>query len=201
MELKTITKEQMEIVLQSSKSMREVLLKFNLSSNGSGGYRNIKKRITDLGLDIPEYNYYGSGVQKRKVSDDEAFGINSTYSRQKLKHRIIQDGLLKYECVDCGNKGEYNGQSLSLHLDHINGINNDNRLENLRFLCPNCHSQTETYAGKANKRIKVKVKKERPRKVERPNIDTLLNEVKEMGYSATGRKYGVSDNAIRKWIK
>jgi 5-methylcytosine-specific restriction endonuclease McrA len=201
MELKTITKEQMEMILQSSKSMREVLLKFNLSSNGSGGYRNIKKRITDLGLDIPEYNYYGSGVQKRKVSDDEAFSINSTYSRQKLKHRIIQDGLLKYECVDCGNKGEYNGQPLSLHLDHINGINNDNRLENLRFLCPNCHSQTETYAGKANKRIKVKVKKERPRKVERPDIDTLLNEVKEMGYSATGRKYGVSDNAIRKWIK
>ena len=54
MELKTITKEQMEIVLQSSKSMREVLSKFNLSSNGSGGYRNIKKRITDLGLDVPE---------------------------------------------------------------------------------------------------------------------------------------------------
>lgn len=201
MELKTITKEQMEIILQSSKSMREVLLKFNLSSNGSGGYRNIKKRITDLGLDIPEYNYYGSGVQKRKVSDDEAFSINSTYSRQKLKHRIIQDGLLKYECADCGNTGKYNGQPLSLHLDHINGINNDNRLENLRFLCPNCHSQTETYAGKANKRIKVKVKKERPRKVERPNIDTLLNEVKQIGYSATGRKYGVSDNAIRKWLK
>jgi hypothetical protein len=122
MELKTITKEQMEMILQSSKSMREVLLKFNLSSNGSGGYRNIKKRITDLGLDIPQYNYYGSGVQKRKVSDAEAFSVNSTYSRQKLKHRIIQNSLLKYECVGCGNKGEYNGQPLSLHLDHINGM-------------------------------------------------------------------------------
>ncbi len=103
--------------------------------------------------------------------------------------------------MGCGNKGNHNGKSLSLHLDHKNGVNNDNRLDNLRFLCPNCHSQTETYSGKANKLIKLKVPKERPRKVERPQIDILLNEIKENGYSATGRKYGVSDNAIRKWIK
>ena len=201
MELKKITKEEMEIVLSTSKSMREVILKFNLSPNGSGGYRNIKKRIIDLGLAIPKYNYYGSGEARRTIDDGDAFCENSTYPRQSLKRRILKDGLLKYECVDCGNMGEYNGKQLSLHLDHKNGINNDNRLENLRFLCPNCHSQTETYSGKANKQIKVKVKKERPKKVERPDIDTLLKEVKELGYSATGRKYGVSDNAIRKWIK
>ena len=85
-----------------------------------------------------------------------------------------------------------------MHLDHINGVNNDNRICNLRFLCPNCHSQTDTYGGKSNK--KEKIKKDRPRKVVRPNKETLIKDVEENGYSATGRKYGVSDNSIRKWL-
>jgi Zn finger protein HypA/HybF involved in hydrogenase expression len=201
MKLQEITKEEMVIILSSSKSMREVIMKFSLSPNGSGGYRNIKKKIVDLGIDIPIYHYYGNGENRRIVSNFDIFCENSTYPRQSLKRRIIRDNLLKYECMGCGNKGNHNGKSLSLHLDHKNGVNNDNRLDNLRFLCPNCHSQTETYSGKANKLIKLKVPKERPRKVERPHIDILLNEIKENGYSATGRKYGVSDNAIRKWIK
>jgi hypothetical protein len=86
----------------------------------------------------------------------------------------------------------------------VRRIRDDNRIENLRFLCPNCHSQTDTFAGK-------KMKKEKKqsinlntylnrRKVERPPFNQLLNEVTEMGYSGTGRKYGVSDNTIRKWL-
>lgn len=200
MELQKTTKEQMETILSSSKSMREVILKFNLSPNGSGGYRNVKKRITDLGLDIPKYNYYGNGENRRRIDDSDVFCEKSTYPRQSLKRRIIANNMLDYKCNYCGNDGEYNGKPLSLHLDHINGINDDNRLDNLRFLCPNCHSQTETYGEKSNKQIKVKVKKQRPKKVERPDLHTLLSEVTQYGYSAVGRKYGVSDNAIRKWI-
>lgn len=152
MELKSITKDEMSNILSKCKSMREVILLFNLSPNGSGGYRNIKDRITKLGLEIPKYNYYGEGGKKIKHSNEDVFCVNSKFPRQKLKARIIKQKLLKYECVDCDNIGEWNGKPLSLHLDHINGINNDNRLENLRFLCPNCHSQTETYSGKNNKK-------------------------------------------------
>ena len=57
---------------------------------------------------------------------------------------------MEYKCSgkDCCNKGEWLGKPLVLQLDHINGVRDDHRLENLRFLCPNCHSQTDTYGGK-----------------------------------------------------
>ena len=68
-----------------------------------------------------------------------------------MKSRLIKEEILEYKCALCGNTGEWQGQSLTLQLDHINGINNDNRLKNLRLLCPNCHSQTKTFSGR-NKR-------------------------------------------------
>jgi hypothetical protein len=108
----------------------------------------------------------------------------------------------------------------SLILDHINGINDDNKLENLRIVCPNCNATLETHCKgykKSNKRNKnyckcgkeiyKKSKKcltcnaKDNRKVERPPYEQLLDEIKELGYTGTGEKYGVSDNAIRKWIK
>lgn len=64
-----------------------------------------------------------------------------------LKKRLLAEGLLEERCAECGIS-EWNGRPLSLHLDHINGDRRDQRLENLRFLCPNCHSQTETYCGR-----------------------------------------------------
>jgi 5-methylcytosine-specific restriction endonuclease McrA len=74
---------------------------------------------------------------------------NSTYvTTSSLKDRLVKDGLLEYKCVKCKNEGIHMGECLSLQLDHINGIRNDHRLENLRILCPNCHSQTKTYGSK-----------------------------------------------------
>jgi hypothetical protein len=74
-------------------------------------------------------------------------------NRTHVKTRLIQAGLLKNRCEECG-LSEWRGRPLSVHIDHINGIRNDNRLENLRMLCPNCHSQTETYSGKNAKRVR-----------------------------------------------
>jgi hypothetical protein len=151
MNLKTVTKEELFEILNNSKSMREVILFFNLSPNGSGGYRNIKDRIIKLGLEIPKYNYYGTGPKEIRL-DEDVFVENSTFPRQKIKNRIIKKKMIDYKCVGCGNDGIWNGKLISLHLDHKNGVNNDNRLKNLRFLCPNCHSQTDTYGGKSNKK-------------------------------------------------
>lgn len=140
-----------------------------------------------------------------------------------LKKKLYKKGIFKNQCVICGIN-EWNGKELVCQLDHINGISNDNRLENLRILCPNCHSQTATYANKKKKEIKktprincVKCKFEsngkvfcdeckkteaiKRRTVERPPYEQLLKEIEESNFSAVGRKYGVSDNAIRRWIK
>ncbi len=96
-----------------------------------------------------------------KYRNDEVFIENSTYPRKDIKKRIIDQQLIPYICVECGNDGNHNGKPLVLQLDHMNGKAEDNRIENLRFLCPNCHSQTATYAGKASTGKRVKIKKPR----------------------------------------
>jgi len=204
--------------LNESKSFREFLLKIGSSSNGSGSYKSIKNQLIKLGIEIPEFSYENKNRVNVKICDDEVFIENSIFSRQHLKERIIKNKMIDYKCDECGNDGKWNGEKLSLHLEHKNGVNDDNRLINLTFLCPNCHSQTKTYSGK-NKKRKEKNKCEcgreifktskiclecnsiKNRRVERPTIEKLKEEVAEFGLKAIGRKYGVSDNAIRKWIK
>ena|ERR1035437_2569729 len=85
-------------------------------------------------------------------SDEQVFVENSTYPRHRLKERLIKFMIIDHKCQCCSIEHEWNNKPLILQLDHINGINNDNRLENLRFLCPNCHSQQETFAGKNSKK-------------------------------------------------
>lgn len=75
-------------------------------------------------------------------------------SRHNIKHRLIRAGILKNRCDECGLT-EWRGKALSIQIDHINGIKDDNRLENLRMLCPNCHSQTETFGSRNRKSVRL----------------------------------------------
>ena len=83
-----------------------------------------------------------------KWNNETVYCEQSDYPRGYLNRRLRKDNLIEYQCSVCGNKGEWNGKPLTLQVDHINGIPNDNRIENLRWLCPNCHSQTDTWAGR-----------------------------------------------------
>ncbi len=90
-------------------------------------------------------NQAGKGIKKdikKRITCLENYA-----TRASVRKTIIKNNLIPYECNECGIS-DWNGKKLSLHLDHINGKNGDHRIENLRFLCPNCHSQTETYTGK-----------------------------------------------------
>lgn len=65
-----------------------------------------------------------------------------------VKRLILRDGAIEHQCRDCGIEAVWNGKPITLQLEHMNGVNDDHRLSNLCFLCPNCHSQTDTYAGR-----------------------------------------------------
>ena len=159
---------------------------------------------------LKKYDVVYSGNQSRKnmrhyeqmthYTEYTENGKNITAS--KLRKKLITQGVKEEKCEICG-LDSWMGKPIPLELHHIDENRFNNRLENLQILCSNCHIQTHNYSNtiKSYKKEKVKIKKERPRKVERPPYQKLINEVNEFGYSAIGRKYNVSDNAIRKWVK
>ena len=126
-----------------------------LSPNGSNSRFQLKKRIEELGLDISHFDSTRDAREASiKYSLEEIMVEDSSYQNTtKLKERIIAANIIPYECAICGNKGEWQGQKLVLQLDHINGKHFDHRKENLRFLCPNCHSQTHTCSGRNKKKF------------------------------------------------
>jgi len=194
------------IIIKNSKTQKEVLEKMGLRAAGSN-FKTLKKYIELYKIDtehfIKNYDYISNLSRKNKISLNNILTENSSYNRDHLKKRLYKEGLKERKCEICGQDEYWNGKHMSLILDHINGINNDNRLENLRIVCPNCNATLDTHCGK-NKFNKIKKEKSNirlnRRKVERPSYEQLMNEIKQLGYSGTGRKYGVSDNAIRKWI-
>lgn len=149
-----ISDEKFESVVKNSHCLSEVVVRLGFSATSGSMVRKVKDRIKKQKLDISHFNPFNhNNACLYEIS--ELLTKNSFYSnRTRLKKRLLQVGLLKYECAICGNKGEWNNKHLSLQLHHINGISNDNRLENIQLLCPNCHSQTESYGGKNNKQPK-----------------------------------------------
>jgi hypothetical protein len=157
----------------------------------------------------------------------------SRYNRYNLKRRLLAGGLLDPRCELCGQGELWHGRRMSLVLDHVNGVSNDNRIENLRIVCANCAATLDTHCGRNLPRERVcpgcrepfvprdirhrycsekcwgrvlsatlrGVPRPATRKVERPSYEQLMADVQSMGFLAIGRKYGVSDNAVRKWIR
>jgi len=202
-------------IVNESKSQNEVLGKLN-RSNSSNSYRSLKRALLRYNISIEHFmnksNIMKEANSKHSITNEEIFIENGRTGRSTIKARILKDKLIEYVCFKCGQDDAWNGEKLILILDHANGVNNDNRLKNLRFVCPNCNAQLDTHCkgskGLIPKEVKFKIKKIRKttlrignRKViMRPSLDELYEMLKTMTYRAIGKKYGVSDVAIRKWI-
>jgi hypothetical protein len=227
--------DQIREAVKKSKNYIEVIRFLGLKANSS--YITIKKYITELNLDISHFEskeqFYQrtlGRVDRGKKDLNSILIENSNYSRSRLKERLYKKGLKKRICELCGQDENWKGKKISLILDHINGINNDNRITNLRIVCPNCAATLETHCGKNTKKLcpicgdPVKAQNKiycsslcynkakrsfldrkeasiKQRKIERPSYIDLRKDVSELGFLGTGRKYSVSDNAIRKWLK
>ena len=137
-------------ILLISENYADALNRFNLTAT-SGNYKTLNKFIKQYQISFIANKRIKSKI-KKKYSDEDCFKVNSTLARHHIKSRIIRNNLIEYKC-ECGNIGEWNKKPLVLQLEHLNGINDDNRLENLAFICPNCHSQTSTYAAKNKIRL------------------------------------------------
>ena len=129
--------------VNNSQTMSEAAAKCGLH------FSTFKRRATKL--NVYKTNQGGKGTKKnwqRKIDLKEILeGKHPSYQTYKLRNRIIKHDILEYICNICGIY-EHNNMHITLELDHINGIRTDHRLHNLRLLCPNCHSQTNTWRGK-----------------------------------------------------
>lgn len=146
-----LSDEQFVELLKKSSTISEVLFKLGYTVKGnSWGYSQVKRRMDDLNLDYSIFKGKSAVIKTNKLNNvkkEDILKENCKHQRTVLRRYIIKNNLIPYKCAICGCT-EWQGKTLSLELDHINGVNNDNRLENLRFLCPNCHSQTSTYGSR-----------------------------------------------------
>ncbi len=154
------TEQELRDAVASSISIRQVLSKLSLREAG-GNYKTVKHHIDTLQIDRSHLvgqawlrGRHNPHVPARPL---EELLVDGSYVQNKsLKKRLLNAGLLEKKCYmeGCSIRDEWNGKPIVLRLDHKNGKNNDNRLPNLRLLCPNCDSQLETYCGR-NKRKKI----------------------------------------------
>jgi hypothetical protein len=201
-----------------------------------GNWQTLKKYIGVWGISVAHFDPHAAslaGLRHEARSLAEILVEGSLYQRTKLKRRLYDEGLKQPFCELCGQGELWQGRRVSLILDHIDGVSDDNRLENLRIVCPNCAATLDTHCGRRNRLTVEPIAcalcgtpfiqrtprqrycslrcgtraspghdpRPQRRKVPRPSHAQLLSEVNAIGFSATGRRYGVSDNAVRKWLR
>ena len=220
-------KELREIV-ENSTSFKEVIDKIGYTTHSGNNNKTVKSRLDKYKID---YSHF-STMNNTQRTEDNVFIENSTASQAVVRRWYLKGEYSEYKCSICGMEAVWQEKPLTLILDHINGNNKDDRLENLRWVCPNCNQQLDTTNGKNLKNRKhitkngimesketkyfcSKCGKEitkqaetgmcfecysiQNRKSKRPSREELKEIIRKFPFTQIGKKYGVSDNAIRKW--
>lgn len=220
----SVTNEEFTQLVANANTITDILWELGYNkSYGTGHARDlVKKRIKELNL------FFESKQVNVSRLPDEEYYVKGTY-RGSLRVRVVKDNFLPYSCAECGVSNSWNNKPLSLQLDHIDGDATNNEKENLRWLCPNCHTQTDTYGNKNKGSTRTKhrgtygerkcpqcgtqfIAKNRDsvfcsgqcsgksRKKKPPvSKEDLLSLLKTESFISVGRKFNVSDNTVRKW--
>jgi hypothetical protein len=228
------TEAQARAAIAASRSYAEALRRLGMRAAG-GNHRTIRRYAEEVWR-IPVGHFDPVAARNAPLGRpalplSDVLVAGSIYQRARLKERLFAEGLKDRRCELCGQDELWHGRRMSLILDHVNGVHDDNRLENLRIVCANCNATLDTHCGRKNRLPQVEraclhcgtlffPRSERQRycsrtcgqrapgvrapqiarrRVPRPPYEQLLREIDELGYLGVGRKYGVSDNAIRKW--
>lgn len=206
-------------------SFRQLAEKLGYSMNGGTSSATVKKYCEYYNINTEHFTNLPKGQIKR--NPENIFIKNSTANQSTLRRWYEKGNYTEYKCSICGLEPFWNGKELTLTLDHINGDNRDDRLENLRWVCPNCDRQLDTFCSK-NMNYDIRKQKKQInyckkcgkeisadaelciecyglsiRKVERPTANDLQIILKENkgNFTKVGQLFNVSDNTIRKWCK
>lgn len=214
------TKEELEKYVSESKSIASLFRKLKLSVTRSN-VSKIKILLGIYGIDISTWSIPFD--KRRKLDYDNLNGVN--LSSNTLRRLVLYHYKIPYVCKICKCEGMWLDKPITLEIHHKDGDRLNNSKENLVVLCPNCHSQTHTFCKPKSlpaTSLRSKTKqhlcecgtlKDRGalscrecycksmRKVARPNKEQLMEDIKTMSMVKVGKKYGVSDNAVRKWVK
>lgn len=229
------TEHEARQAIASSLSYAETLRRLELCASG-GNWLTLRTWAERWEISTDHFDRSASSAALRRAQARplaEILVAGSPYARGSLKKRLWAEGLKDRACELCGQGEFWRGKPIGLIIDHINGVRDDNRLQNLRIVCPNCAATFDTHCGRKNRLERPErpclrcgaifrarypqqrycsracgVRYERKgkpnpalRRVERPPRDLLLSEIAATSYLAVGRRYGVSDNAIRKWVR
>ena len=160
-----ISKERVEEICKQVHSVAEFCRMVGWQPRGAN-YQVFYKYVKEYNLDTSHFTGQKTNLGNRNnvgISKEDFFRKDKLIRSSDLIKKLISLGIKEYKCECCGIT-EWNGKEIRLQVHHKDGDHLNNELENLQLLCPNCHSQTDTYAGKKNKKGKITRKYERPRK-------------------------------------
>jgi 5-methylcytosine-specific restriction endonuclease McrA len=202
------TKEVVLAAVEGANTYGDILVNLGLSMRGRNN-DTLKKYLALYEIAFVSRPHLNRDYNSDAKCNDDIFVADSGTQRSVVRNRIIKNKLLVYQCRDCGITDNWNGRSIVLQLEHINGISNDHRLTNLTFLCPNCHSQTSSWAGKGSTRTRSTECKPVVKRITVPKVSVLASlTVEELTaliekntFGAVGEMYGITDNAVRRQCK